>query len=159
MGSLLVITVLKLLVAATMAGILFVRRSREVMALITAYFVLVLPTFLPINLSPVVTDAAQTTALTLPLVLDRALGAFQAAAIYGMFLLFPSGRFVPRRSWVLLVSFVAYTLVWNAFPELQAVVIFILGWPFFLVSGAACMGYRYWRVSTPIERQQTKWVL
>jgi hypothetical protein len=157
LGSLLVITVLKLLVAATMAGILFVRRSHEVMALITAYFVLILPTFLPINGAPIVTGAAQTTAFTLPLVLDRALGMLQTAAIFGMFLLFPSGRFVPRRSWALLVGFVAFTLVWNTLPDLQTAL--VLGWPFFLASGASCMGYRYWRVSTPVERQQTRWVL
>jgi hypothetical protein len=156
-GSLLVVAVLKLLVAAAMAGILFVRRSHEVMALITAYFVLILPTFLPINQAPIVTGAAQTTAFTLPLVLDRALGMLQTATIYGMLLLFPSGRFVPRRSWALLVGFVAFTLVWIALPELQGAL--VLGWPFFLASGAACMGYRYRRVSTPLERQQTKWVI
>ena len=158
-GSLLATAVLKLLLAVTIAGILFVRRSHEVMALITAYFVLILPTFLPINLAPIVTGAAQTTAFTLPLMLDRALGMLQTAAIYSMLLLFPSGRFVPRRSWALLVGFVAYTLIWNALPELQGALVLILGWPLFLVSAAACMGYRYWRVSTPVERQQTKWVI
>src|SRR5215470_513070 len=82
-GSLLVVAVLNLLLAATMAGMIFVRRSREVMALITAY--------------------------TLPLVLDLALEILQTATIYGVFLLFPSGRFVPRRSWALLLGFAAYT--------------------------------------------------
>jgi len=28
-----------------------------------------------------------------------------------------------------------------------------------LAGAGACIGYRYWRVSTPFERQQTKWVL
>jgi hypothetical protein len=134
-----------------------VRRSHEVMALITAYFVLLLPTSVLFNYTPIETGFTQATAFTLPLVLDRALAALQIAAIYGMLLLFPSGRFVPRWSWALLVGFVAYTLVWNALPELQAAL--VLGWPVFLASAAACMGYRYWRVSTPVERQQTKWVL
>src|SRR5262249_47137919 len=51
-ASLLVAAVLKLLLAAMMAGVLFVRRSHEVVALMTAYFVLILPTFLPINQAP-----------------------------------------------------------------------------------------------------------
>jgi hypothetical protein len=156
-ASLLVVAVLNLLLAATMAGILFVRRSHEVMALIAAYFVLILPTSLALNPAPIVTGAAQTTAFTLSLVLDLALGMLQTAAIYGMFLLFPSGRFVPRRSWALLVGFVAFSTVGSVWPQLQAAL--VLGWPVFLASGAACIGYRYWRVSTPPERQQTKWVI
>jgi hypothetical protein len=156
-GSLLVVAVLNLLLAATMAGILFVRRSHEVMALITAYFVLVLPTSILFNYTPIETGFTQATAFALPPVLDRALAALQTAAIYGMLLLFPSGRFVPRRSWALLVGFVAFTLVWNALAALQGAL--VLGWPVFLASAAACMGYRYWHVSTPVERQQTKWVL
>src|SRR5262249_45374665 len=118
-GSLLVVAVLKLLLSATMAGVLFLRRSHEVMALFTAYVVLILPTFLPINHAPIVIGATQTTALTLPLVRDHALGLLQPATIYGMFLVFPSGRFVPRRSWALLVGFVAYTTVWTVWPQVQ----------------------------------------
>ena len=157
MGSLLVVAVLNLLLAATVAGILFVRRSHEVMALVTAYFVLLLPTSISLNYAPVETTLTQTTAFTLPLVLDLALGVLQTATIYGMLLLFPSGRFVPRWSWALLVGFVAYSLVWSMWPELQGGL--VLGWPCFLGSAGGCMGYRYWRVSTPLERQQTKWVL
>ena len=31
-------------------------------------------------------------------------------------------------------------------------------WPIFLGGIAVCIGYRYWRVSSPLEQQQTKWV-
>jgi hypothetical protein len=157
--SLLVVAVLNLLFATMIAGILFVRRSHEVMALIAAYFVLLLPTSLSLNSAPIVIGANQTTAFTLPLVLDLALAALQAATIYGMFLLFPSGRFVPRWSWALLLGFVAYSTAWSVWPRLQDALVLILVWPFFLVIASACTGYRYRRVSTPRERQQTKWVI
>lgn len=158
-GSLLLVTVFNLLLTITLAGILFVRRSHEVMALMTAYFVLLLPTSLAINPAPIVTSALQTTAFLLPPVVDLAIGTMQSGVIYGMLLLFPSGRFVPRHSWALLLGFVAFTVVWSVWPELQAIPVLILGWPFFFVSVGACIGYRYWRISTPVERQQTKWVI
>jgi hypothetical protein len=158
-GSLLVVAVLNVLLATTIAGILFVRRSHEVMALIAAYFVLILPTSLSLNSAPIVIGANQTTAFTLPLVLDLALGMLQTATIYGMLLLFPSGRFVPRWSWALLLGFVAYSTVWSVWPQLQDALVLLLGWPLFLGSAGACIGYRYRRVSTPRERQQTKWVI
>src|SRR5262245_25692814 len=156
-GSLLVIAVLNLLLAATMAGILFVRRSHEAMALITAYFVLIVPTTYTLNKPPVAFGAEQTTAFTLPLVLELALANLQTATIYSMFLLFPSGRFVPRWSWALLIAFTAYSQVFSALPALAGVL--VVGFLLFLAGAGACIGYRYWRVSTLLERQQTKWVI
>lgn len=156
-GSLLVVAVLNLLLAAAMAGTLFVRRSHEVMALLTAYVVLIVPTTYSMNKPPVEIAAGQTTAFMLPLALDLALDLLQTATIYGMFLLFPSGRFVPRWSWVLLIGFVGNSQVFSALPALADVL--AVGWVFFFAGAAACIGYRYWRVSMPFERQQTKWVL
>src|SRR5262249_43204634 len=153
---LLVVAVLNLLLAAAMALILFVRRSHDLMALITAYFVLIVPTN-SINKPPIEFGTGQTTAFMLPSVLDLGLVLLQTATIYGMFLLFPSGRFVPRRSWALLVGFAAYSQVFSALPALAGVL--AVGWVFFFAGAGACIGYRYWRVSTPFERQQTKWVL
>jgi len=95
-GSLFVVTVVNLLLAVSIAGILFVQRSHEVMALITAYFVCIVPTTYMSNKPPTEVGAAQTTGFVLPLVLELALVCLQTTTIYGMFLLFPSGRFVPR---------------------------------------------------------------
>jgi hypothetical protein len=111
----------------------------------------------PIALGTGAFGIGQTTAFMLPPVLELALDLLQTAAIYGMFLLFPSGRFVPRRSWALLVGFAAYSEVFSALPALAGIL--AVAWVLFLAGAAACMGYRYWRVSTPFERQQTKWVL
>jgi len=125
------------------------------MALITAYFVIILPTTYLLNFAPIELDSKQAIAFMLPVVLELALEMLQTSAIYGMFLLFPSGRFEPRWSWILLVTFAIYTQVFAALPEGAN----IAGWSFFFLSAGAGLGYRYWRVSTPLERQQTKWVI
>ncbi len=75
-------------------------------------------------------------------------------AIALFFSLFPNGRFVPRwirwfvLGWGVLIGF-------KALPGIVAGVAFAAFWAGFL----SAQIYRYFRVSTPIERQQTKWVL
>ena len=155
--ALLFVTVVSTILAATMAIILIIRRPRDGMALITAAFVVILPTSVLINTPPVEVNFAQATAFTLPLALDLALAALQSGIIYGLFFLFPTGRFVPRWSWLLLAGFLVFTTAIGVWPELQDTL--LAGWPLFFFGAIACMGYRYWRVSTPLERQQTKWVL
>lgn len=74
------------------------------------------------------------------------------------FYIFPSGRFAPRWTlWVALLAAVYWTAtVFN--PTLPAgptgVLILI-----FIISAAVAQVYRYWRISTPSEREQTKWVV
>ena len=154
--ALLVVTVLSTILAATMAFVLVVRRPRDWMALVTAAFVIILPTSILINSTPVEVSFAQTTAFTLPPLLDLVLAAFQSGIIYGLFLIFPTGRFVPRWSWLLLAGFLVFTTLIGVWPELQERL--VAAWPPFFGGAIACMAYRYWRVSTPLERQQTKWV-
>jgi hypothetical protein len=156
-AAMLVVTVLSVLVSVIVAGLLFARRSFDLMALLAAYDVVILPTSLLLNSAPFEKAATQATAFLLPPTLDLAIGAVQSASTYGIFLLFPTGRFVPRWSWALLVGFLAFSTVIYQWPTLFDGL--IAGWPFFFGSAIACMGYRYRRVSTPRERQQTKWVL
>ena len=157
LSALLVVIVFSTLIATAMAVILVIRRPRDRMALITAAFVVILPTSLLINTPPVAVGFSQTTAFRLPLSLDLALAALQSGIIYGLFFLFPTGRFVPRWSWLLLAVFLVFTTAIGIWPSLQATS--LAAWPVFFGGAIACMGYRYWRVSTPLERQQTKWVL
>ena len=86
-----------------------------------------------------------------------------SAGIFPLFCLFPDGRFVPR--WVrwLVLGWVLYSIYKLAFvpspprgissgppdPVLQVS----------LLIGIAAQVYRYLRVSTPLQRQQTKWAL
>jgi hypothetical protein len=80
----------------------------------------------------------------------------------GVFYLFPSGRFVPSWSRWLLLGWVFYegverfslSTVFARLPFLTTLLFIAL-----LVSILAVQIYRYRRVSTPIECQQTKWVV
>jgi hypothetical protein len=83
---------------------------------------------------------------------------------FGFFLVtFPDGRFVPRWSWL-----IGCTLFVQAILFLLPGPFNILSWPrpLFLLELALAWGspiavqiYRYRRVSTPVQRQQTKWVI
>src|SRR5262249_46740514 len=80
--------------------------------------------------------------------------------VYAFFLIFPSGRFVPRWSWALVPLWVCQTTLVDVsrllhldFPEWTA-----LGYPLLFAGAVAVVVYRYRRVSTPVERLQTKWV-
>jgi hypothetical protein len=100
--------------------------------------------------------AAAYPALSLPVYLLEYVGQV-AYTIF--FYVFPDGRFVPRWArWLVLVwAVLLVPLVffprspWN-----------LLDGPLFfgLIGGAVlAQAYRYWRVSTPVHRQQTKWVV
>ncbi|GHO49957.1 GAF domain-containing sensor histidine kinase [Ktedonospora formicarum] len=74
------------------------------------------------------------------------------------FYLFPSGRFVPRWTiWPTLLS-VLYWCVMTADPDLNSGPLGTLILPFLLTTIIAQV-YRYRRVSTFRERQQTKWLV
>lgn len=74
------------------------------------------------------------------------------------FYLFPSGRFVPRWTrWCAALS-VVYWLVEVFFPALSAGPLGGLIIVFFVIAAIAQI-YRYRRVSTLIEREQTKWIV
>jgi signal transduction histidine kinase len=80
--------------------------------------------------------------------------------------LFPSGRFVPSFAWWIVLVYPAYVVCYLLFLNH----LHLAGWVLFNnpvngVTWFGCWGiltlaqlYRYFRVSTPIERQQTKWV-
>ncbi len=155
--ALLALKLLSVIVAAIMAALLFVRRSRDWMALIAAYVILSLPTSMLLNLGPAVTTSLQATAFRLPLAADIALGSLQSAAIIGLFLLFPGGRFTPRWTWLLLAGFLIYTTIYAAWPAAQSAL--APGWIVFFAGLIANIVYRYRRVSSPLEQQQTKWVI
>jgi hypothetical protein len=74
--------------------------------------------------------------------------------------LFPSGRFVPRWTRWTLVVCLAGLVPFNFLPKPSP--LFRLGSLIFLVEAIILLSaqvYRYRRVSDPLERQQTKWVV
>jgi len=140
---------------ATVAGVIIWHNSDERMALFSAFALLM---FGGAAFNSDVSEAAAAAypALSLPVYLLEYVGQV-AYTIF--FYVFPDGRFVPRWArWLVLVW--AVLLVpevffprspWN-----------LLDGPLFfgLIGGAVlAQVYRYWRVSTPVHRQQTKWVV
>jgi hypothetical protein len=154
---LLALKTLGVAVSTIMAALLFTRRSNDWMALVAAYVILIIPTSAGLDFGPTITASTQATAFKLPIAADIALGSVQTAAIVGLFLLFPSGRFAPRWTWLLLAGFLIYSTIYAAWPTAQGAL--ALGWIVFFACLIANIVYRYWHVSSPLERQQTKWVI
>ena len=81
------------------------------------------------------------------------------------FYLFPDGRFVPRWTRWLLVGAIVYWGVNGFFPSspfnpfVRFNILNIATFIGFVCSMLAAQIYRYRRVSTPLQRQQTKWVV
>jgi hypothetical protein len=149
-----------IVVYSSIAALIFLRRSHERMAMLSAFFLLVFGgmTF---------PGTPDTMAAQYPLVrVPAGLITISGAALLALFFfLFPSGRFVPRWApWLVPIL-----------PALQAPAALFPGSAFTLdklppvVDAVAFVGtlvvmlgaqvYRFRRVSTAVERQQTKWVV
>lgn len=146
------------LVYAALAALIFWRRPDDRMALFAAFM---LVTFGG--------AAFNGTMHALPLadarwtVPTQVLDAIGQVAFYIFFCIFPSGRFVPRWiRWAALVDAAA----WGAllFPDTPAarLALFVtdnVGFVTIIALLVVAQVYRYRTVSTPVERQQTKWVV
>lgn len=152
------IIVVAMLVYVGMGVLLFLRRSDDRMALFAAMMLVTfggaaftgsmqaLPDFHP--------------SLWLPVYAADALGQI---AFLAFFYVFPDGRFVPR--WTALLA-VLWSLAWIAGlfhgSALDQVAQPIINGPLFaviIVSVVVAQVYRYRRISTPGQREQTKWVV
>ncbi len=140
--------------------LIFWRKSDDLMALFVALF---LATYIPgIQYGPAYALAMVYPAWDLP-------GKFLSLLVLisiGLFLcLFPNGRFVPRWTRWLIVAGIVWLIPIDFFPDspfsssnLPPLLASIV-WLFFLGSLVFAQIYRYRRVSTPVQRQQTKWVV
>src|SRR5215210_2469377 len=140
---------------ATVAGVIIWHKSDDRMALFSAFALLM---FGGAAFNSDVSEAAAAAypALSLPVYLLEYAGQV-AYTIF--FYVFPDGRFVPRWArWLVLVW--AMLLVPDVFfPHTP---LNLLDGPLFfgLIGGAVlAQVYRYRRVSTPVHRQQTKWMV
>ena len=142
--------------------LIFWRRSDDWMALFVALFLVMLAT----NLSPALSVFSYEVGFASPLgVCLTLLHVLTWSSIAFFFALFPDGRFVP--GWTRWLT-VAY-LIWQVPFCLPSNAPFsILHWPSLLVASlflglVSAFGfaqlYRYRRVSTTVQRQQTKWVV
>ena len=146
------------LVTLGLGLLIFWRRSDDRMALFCA-FVLVntLPVYNWSNGSIVPTLATNPILRVVALLLF----AMGNASLVIFFYLFPSGRFAPRWTRWSALGVSAFLLAVVFFPALPARTggpTAYIG-PFFILTAAVAQVYRYRRISTPGERQQTKWVV
>src|SRR5215217_6189695 len=138
-------------VCLTLASVLFLRRSNDWMVVFVSSYLLLYGTVMagPLGWAEdfypawpsLAVDVLQPLLLTTPTV--------------ALIALFPDGRFVPRWTRWLIVSSIALVAAIFYLP--------LAYWGVFMVaillSAICAQVYRYRRVSTPTERQQTKWVL
>jgi signal transduction histidine kinase len=158
---LLSLVVILAVVWCTFAVLLFWRKSDDRMALFVALmFVLFGTTF--------ASDIKGSELPILPSVGDWFINLLEFLALASLlvfFYLFPNGRFVPRWTRWLAVLFVTSLVLFSFLPSwisrldqwpLSVYVLFYGCWFF---TALFAQVYRYKWVSTPVERQQAKWVI
>ncbi len=150
------------LVYLALAGIIFWRKPADHMALFVSFYLLVTGVVLAGPLERL--DAlVPGTALLAAGKLQPILAGTPAALFLG---LFPSGRFVPGwYRWLLLPSLLVTAMAivfppnfWADTSTVQAWVAIVLVLAT-LIAGLYAQVYRYRNVSSPVERQQTKWAV
>ncbi|HKY55901.1 MAG TPA: hypothetical protein VJM08_16410 [Anaerolineales bacterium] len=139
------------LLSLVVALLIFFRRSDDWMAYVAS--IMLMTIFVVFSPSPMMLANVQPL-WRWPIILLRAIALMSTV---GLFYLFPDGRFVPRWTRWLAISLLALigALVAAGAP-------FQTGLPFFIIAlatGAGFQVYRYRWVSTPLHRQQTKWVV
>jgi hypothetical protein len=140
--------------------LIFWRRSDEWFALVTAFFLVMFNITYPGF--PLSALALAYPILTVPIIF---LGALGLASLALFLVLFPNGRLVPR--WMLLfllltiISTVSTVIPPTSRFSSNNVPVWLNGLLNVLVFGSVIFSqiYRYRRVSTRVERQQTKWVV
>ena len=148
-----------LLIWVVIALVIFWRRSNDRMALLVALFLVLFPAAQGIG-SPDAVGAAYPSLQGLTNILDN-LGYL---SLLLFFFLFPDGRFMPRWTRVLVIVYVVLNLPGGFFPNFpfNNIIFFLLGLPLLAVVvgiGLFSQVYRYRRISSAVQRQQTKWVV
>jgi hypothetical protein len=145
--------ILLIVVYAVIGAVIFWRRSDDRMALVAS---LALMTF------PAGWGSSELATLPSGWWLPGQFAAFLGdISLFLFFYLFPTGRFVPRWTrwlWVAVIVLWAGNVFFPALPFNSSIFfpLLLLG---FICSVLITQVYRYRRVSSPEQRQQTKWVV
>lgn len=145
-------------ISVIFAIVLFWRRNDDWMALVVSLFIAIYPIVIGDPTTILGGFTGMTSLSLVDALIQIAPTSIFFALLYGVVVLFPSGRFVPRWSWLLLVATCLWATVYAAEPMLGGGVL-TLGYPLMVISAIACMVYRYRRVSTPTQRTQTRWII
>jgi hypothetical protein len=148
------------LVSFAVGAVIFWRRSYELIALVVAFFLVGFASDINNNLEAL---AVVQPAWILPV---RVVSYSSSIIFPFVFYLFPDGRFVPR--WIRWLAFGTAILYGPSFffpgsaLDVKAPQFVTLSTMFFIglwFSFIVVQIYRYLRISTPVQRQQTKWVV
>lgn len=161
-------TVLDTLVAVvflSIGAVIFLNKSNDRMVILVSianmtFGALFVPTLLPLmRIYPI---------LAVPVALMRSAGL--GLSLIVLYYLFPDGRFVPR--WVRwpAVVWAVLAITWFLFPQFPANLVYLdtwqqnlaLSYATFLIAystGIAAQFFRFRKVTNPVQRQQTKWVV
>ena len=148
----LVLTLLSLLMCWSVAAVIVWQKSDDWMALLVAVMLMLMGTSYVTHLVLQQPSPWQVPALFLNVL------AF--GALFLVFSLFPSGRFVP--SWIswLPTGWIAWGLLIFLMHDVPGFYqLYLLGYLCELIAIVGTQWHRYRRVSTGVQRQQTKWVV
>lgn len=129
------------------AALLLWRRSDDAMALLVAVTLILLPAFFTPMYQPLTGVWREV---------GRVVNGLGGISFLLLVLLFPSGHFAPRWIWAPVASGVAFIFTLGGRLPSAVVVPIILLWALTLIGGQI---YRYRRISSPVQRQQTKWAV
>ncbi|MBV9230173.1 MAG: hypothetical protein JOZ18_12735, partial [Chloroflexi bacterium] len=150
---------ISVLIYVVVAVMLFWLKSDDWLALLVALMLVAVGTGNAATDLPVLTHLFSPS---LALVISSCSNFLSTLSFFLVFSLFPDGRFVPRWTrWVVAALFIGSIL--EAFPSLSSTFIVTLLWNVLWAVGAIMLViaqiYRYRRVSSPKQRQQTKWIV
>jgi hypothetical protein len=151
-----VLTILAAIIAFAVAGVLAWRKPDDWMALLAALALVLL-----------VTANSTYTLFQLPSpwqVPAALLNILTWGMVFLVFCLIPNGRFVPRWTRWLAVFWVTWGLLFLFFSQLQHITLLEkllenIVWFAGLACVVVALLYRYRVISTPVQRQQTKWIV
>jgi hypothetical protein len=156
--SILALAIASTLVSFGVAYVLFWRRSDDWMAMFVSLFLVIIGVNFSVQAQAILVTNVQTAWYWSHTVLIGLGWVSLSLLLY----LFPDGRFVPRWTRLLAVFVVVSNLFLDAspvpistFPPWMLSAIFLINGG----SGVVAQIYRYARVSGPVQRQQTKWVV
>ena len=149
------------LLCTIVAALLLWRKSDSWIAVLMAFLLVILGVTNTIISPPILSPLLGAGAAAFIANFSNFLGAISLPLLFA---LFPNGRFVPRWTRWLIIAWTvpAIALTISPFFGTPPAVLPILSEILFSVSGLGLIGaqiYRYRRVSTPVEQQQTKWVV
>lgn len=148
-----VMALANVVVCLLISAVIIVRQPDDRMAFIVALML--------VTLGPIMMSESVSEGLSSWRALNQYLSSFCVVLILLVFALFPTGRFVPRwMRWPMIVIGLT-TVIPNALDSLEIQEVY-LGFLVFLAEAALLVGvqiYRYQRASSPLQQQQTKWVV